>query len=85
MKKCTKEYRFQVRKWLIDLPVKYRKTLLDKIVLKSGQSLVTIKRIIYMDINSVQYVRQETKEAICIVFEKPIDQLETKKTMQDDK
>lgn len=69
-------YRFNLRAWLMNLPLKKRTLLMDRIIETSGQSRHTIKRIMYMKADDVTYVRAETKEAICKIFQKDISELE---------
>ena len=76
MNENPKIYRFNLRNWLMKIPLKNRGILLDKIQKQSGQSKATIKRIIYMPIEDRTYVRAETKEAICSIFGKSINEFE---------
>lgn len=70
------DYRFNLRAWLMNLPVKKRLDLLDAIIKQSGQSLHTIRRIMYMKPDDTTYVRPETKAVICNVLGKNLSDLE---------
>lgn len=70
------KYRFNIRMWLVQLPIDKRTLLLDKVIKQSGQSKDTIRRIIYMKAACTSYVRPETKDAFCKVFGKSITELE---------
>lgn len=74
-------YRFNLRTWLMNLPLKKRKQVMDLILQESGQSKPTIKRIMYMKTGDTTYVRSETKQAICDAFGKTVDQLENAATI----
>lgn len=69
-------YRFNLRSWLLNLPVDKRSLAMKKMIVESNQGKHTIKRIIYMKAGDTGYVRPETKTAICKVFGKDITQLE---------
>jgi flagellar biosynthesis regulator FlbT len=78
------KYRFNIRTWLVQLPIDKRTLLLDKVIKQSGQSKDTIRRIIYMKEACTSYVRPETKEAFCKVFGKSIAELENKTNTTDE-
>ncbi|MBN9482146.1 MAG: hypothetical protein BGO70_16375 [Bacteroidetes bacterium 43-93] len=69
-------YRFNLRAWLMNLPLKKRSAIMDSIIEQSGQSRHTIKRIMYSKVNDTTYVRAETKEVICRIFQKSLQELE---------
>jgi len=70
------EYRFNLRAWLMNLPVKKRLELFNAIIQQSGQSKHTIRRIMYMKLCDATYVRAETKNVICEVLGKNLADLE---------
>lgn len=70
------DYRFNLRAWLMNLPVRKRLELFDSIILQSGQSKHTIRRIMYMKPGDTTYVRAETKNVICTVLGKNLSDLE---------
>lgn len=83
MEKSQSNYRFNIRMWLLQLPIDKRALLLEKVIKQSGQSKDTIRRIIYMKEPSTSYVRIETKEAFCKVFGKNITDLENKSNIDE--
>ena len=76
MEQQEHDYRFNLKAWLMKLPLKKRSVLMDRIINESGQSCHTIKRIKYMKPDDATYVRAETKEVICRVFQKSLQELE---------
>lgn len=76
MKPTERQYRFNLRQWMLKLPIKTRSIAMEKVTKKSGQSKDTIRRITYMSIENTCYVRPETKVAICEVFGKTLNDLE---------
>jgi hypothetical protein len=70
MKLHQRDYRFNLRTWLMNLPVKKRLLFFDAIIRQSGQSKHTIRRIMYMKPDDTTYVRAETKHVICQVLNK---------------
>jgi len=69
-------YRYNLRAWLMNLPLKKRSEIINRIVRLSGQSRHTLKRIMYMKRDDITYVRAETKAVICQVFQKTQTELE---------
>ncbi|GAA4456914.1 hypothetical protein [Rurimicrobium arvi] len=76
MEAINREFRFNLRAWLMNLSVKKRQDAIQAIILKSGQSIHTLRRIMYMRPDDNTYVRQETKQAICSVLNKSLQELE---------
>ena len=63
-------YRFNLRAWLMNLPLKKRSAIMDSIIEQSGQSRHTIKRIMYSKVNDTTYVRAELKKSSAGFFRK---------------
>lgn len=78
MQDSSRSYRFNLKNWMTSLSINNRSIVMDKIISKSGQSKATIKRITYMSSENQTYVRLETKEAICKVFGRTMEEFENK-------
>lgn len=72
----TNLYRFNLRAWLMNLPIRKRSMVIENILRQSGQSRHTLRRIMYMRPDNTAYVRLETKVAICQAFGRTLEELE---------
>lgn len=77
----TNSYRFNLKTWVMNLPLKKRNAIISNILRESGQSRHTLKRIMYMRSDDNTYVRLETKVAICKAFGKTLEELENTTTL----
>lgn len=84
MEQTQNKYRFNLKAWLMKLPVDKRSHAVKKIMTESKQGRHTIKRIMYMKPEDAGYVRPETKIAICKVFGKELNQLENPLNINQD-